>query len=113
MIVRRSKLTSNFVQLPNQQVFDERMGRIARSVLAELIARPPGWETTADRLADSAQRHRGARAESKRAYRLAFKEMEACGYMTREKSKIPKGQPGGGNFVTILTVYDVPQNGAI
>jgi hypothetical protein len=113
LIVRRSKLTGNFVQLPNEQVLDERLGRIARSVLAELIARPPGWQTTAEKLAETAQRHRGARAESKRAYRMAFAELEEFGYMTRERTKIPKGEPGGGGFVTILTVYDTPQNGAI
>lgn len=111
LIVKRPKLVANFTMLPNEMVFDDRLSFLARAVLAELIARPPGWQTTADRMADAAKRARGARAESKRAFRMAFAELEEHGYMIRKKSRVPKGQPGGGDFVTILTVYAVPQNG--
>ncbi|MEU1628859.1 hypothetical protein ABZ746_26815 [Streptomyces sp. NPDC020096] len=51
------------MKLPNEAVFDERLGRIARSILAELIARPPGWQTNAAKLWETADRHRGARAD--------------------------------------------------
>lgn len=109
LIVHRSNPKTNYVKLPNGSVFDERLGRIARSVLAEIVARPPGWQTNAAKLWETANRHRGARAESRRAYRLAFAELEEFGYLIREKARIPKGQPNGGDFVTIMAVYDTPQ----
>lgn len=111
LIVRRSKPESNFLIVPNVALFDERLGYLARGVLHDLLGRPPGWQTNAERLAATAQRHRGAKGESKRALRIAFAELEAAGYMTRTRSRVPKGEPNGGDFITILTVYDVPQNG--
>ncbi|MDH6448227.1 hypothetical protein M2155_000635 [Streptomyces sp. SAI-119] len=111
LIIRRSRPEKNFLIIPNVALFDERLGYIARGVLHELLGRPPGWQTNAEKLAEAAQRHRGSKGESKRALRLAFAELEAAGYMTRQRSRVPKGEPNGGDFVTILTVYDVPQNG--
>lgn len=111
LIVRRSKPTSNFLIIPNGALFDERLSYIARGVLHELLGRPPGWQTNAEAMAMNAQRHRGARGESKRALRMAFKELEAAGYMVRTRTRVPKGQPNGGDFLTVLTLYDVPQNG--
>lgn len=109
LIVRRSKLTKNFTQIQNELVFDERMGALARLVLIQMLAQRPGWQTNAAKLWETADRSRGSRAESKRAFRLAFAELVEYGYMTRERTKVPAGQPGGGGFMTILTVYDVPQ----
>lgn len=109
LIVHRSNPKSSYVKLPNAAVLDERLGRIARSILAEIIARPPGWQTNAAKLWETASRHRGDRAESKRSYRLAFAELEEVGYLIRERGRIPKGEPNGGDFVTILAVYDTPQ----
>lgn len=109
LIVRRSKLSKGFSQPPNEMVFDERLGMLARMVLVEIIARPPGWQTNAQQMWEKTYRNRGTRAESKRAYRTAFAELEEYGYMTRETRKIPAGEPGAGNFVTVLTAYDLPQ----
>lgn len=109
LIVQRSKLTKNFVQVPNELVFDERMGTLARLVLIQMLAQRPGWQTNALKLWETAYRNRGAQAESKRAFRLALGELEKFGYMTREKTRVPKGLPNGGDFVTILTVHDTPQ----
>lgn len=109
LIVRRSKPESHFLIIPNVALFDERLGYVARGILHELLGRPPGWQTNAEKLADVARMHRGARAESKRSIRMAFAEMEGAGYMTRETKKIPAGEPGGGGFLTVLTVYDLPQ----
>lgn len=111
LIVQRPKLTGSFTMLPNEMVFDERLSCLARHIIAELMARPPGWQTTADRMAEAAKRARGPRAESRRAFRMAFGELEEFGYMIRKKTRVPKGQPGGGDFITILTVYAVPRNG--
>lgn len=109
LIVQRSKLSKNFTQIPNELVFDERLGALPRLILIQILAHRPGWQTNAAKLWETADRHRGSRAESRRAYRRAFAELEEFGYMTREKTKIPKGQPGAGDFVTILTVYDTPK----
>lgn len=109
LIVRRSKLRKGFSQPPNEMVFDERLSMLARMVLVEIIARPPGWQTNAQQMWEKAYRNRGARAEGKRAYRTAFAELEEYGYMTRETKKIPAGEPGGGGFVTVLTAYDLPR----
>ncbi len=111
LIVKRSKLRKNFAQIPNQTLFDGRLSRLARQVLSELVARPPGWQATADSMADDGKRERGPKAESRRALRAAFAELEECGYMIRTRSRIPKGQPNGGGFMTTLTVYDVTQSG--
>ncbi|MFF0736848.1 hypothetical protein ACFYVK_35205 [Streptomyces chartreusis] len=112
LIVERSKLRKNFVQIPNDLVFDERLSALARMVLIQMLTQRPGWQTNAAKLWESADRHRGAQAESKRAFRRAFQELEAAGYMTRAKTRVPKGQPNGGDFVTILTVHDTPQSGS-
>lgn len=109
LIVERSKPKNNFVQIPNELVNDERLSALARLVLIQMLAHRPGWQTNAAKLWETAERHRGAQAESKRAFRRAFAELEAAGYMTRVKTKIPKGQPGAGDFVTILTVYDTSE----
>lgn len=109
LVVRRSKLRKNFSQPPNEMVFDERLGMLARMVLVEIIARPPGWQTNAQQMWEKAHRNRGSRAESKRAYRTAFAELEEFGYMTRETRKIPAGEPGAGGFLTVLTAYDISQ----
>lgn len=109
LIVQRSKPKKNFTQLPNELIFDERLGALARLVLIQILAHRPGWQTNAQRMWEAAERARGAQAESRRAYRRAFAELEEAGYMTRVKTKIPKGQPGAGDFVTILTVYDTPR----
>ncbi|MBD0743543.1 hypothetical protein BG418_18390 [Streptomyces sp. CBMA152] len=111
IVVHRTKHAKNFVQMANQTVLDERLSRLARQILTELVARPPGWQTTADAMADEGKRQRGPRAESRRAIRAAFAELEEFGYMIRTRSRIPKGQPNGGGFMTTLDVYDVPQTG--
>lgn len=109
LIVHRSKPKKNFVQIPNDLVNDERMGALARLTLIQMLAMRPGTQVNAAKLWETADRNRGKRAESKRAFRIAFAELVEYGYMTRARTKIPAGQPGGGGFVTILTVWDEPQ----
>lgn len=104
--IRRSKPTANFTILPNELIRDDRLTYCARGVLAELLTRPSGWETNADALSDRARRHRGdVVGEGRRGLRSAFAELEAAGYMVRRKEKGSKGR-----FVTVLEVYDAPQD---
>lgn len=106
LIVRRSKPAANFTILPNEMLRDDRLTYCARGVLAELLTRPSGWETNADALSDRARRHRAdVVGEGRRGLRAAFAELEVAGYMVRRKEKGEKGR-----FVTVLEVFDVPQD---
>ncbi|MFF2852638.1 hypothetical protein ACFVT5_41055 [Streptomyces sp. NPDC058001] len=104
--IRRSRPADNFTILPNATLRDDRLTYCARGVLAELLSRPEGWETNADALSDRARRHRGdVVGEGRRGLRSAFAELEAAGYIIRRKEKAARGR-----FVTVLEVYDIPQD---
>lgn len=106
MRIRRSKPVDNFTIIPNAVLRDDRLSYCARGVLAELLSRSSGWETNADALSERARRHRGdIVGEGRRGLRAAFRELEVAGYMVRRKEKGEKGR-----FVTVLEVYDVPQD---
>lgn len=110
--IRRSRPEGNFTIIPNAALRDDRLSYTARGVLTELLSRPNGWETNADALSERARRQRGNRSgEGRRAMRAAFSELEAAGYMIRKLERIPRGEPGGGNFLTVLEVHDTPQDG--
>lgn len=104
MRIVRSKHESNYLILPNATARDERLSYLARGILVEILSRPDGWETTADRLMEQARFHRGdKRGEGRRAIRAAFAELEAAGYMHRVKSRDKRGR-----YVTTIWVTDVP-----
>jgi hypothetical protein len=104
--IRRSRPADNFTILPNATLRDDRLTYCARGVLAELLTRPEGWETNADALSDRARRHRGdVVGEGRRGLRSAFAELEEAGYIIRRKEQAAKGR-----FVTVLEVYDIPQD---
>jgi hypothetical protein len=104
--IRRSRPEADFTIIPNSALRDDRLSYCARGVLAELLSRPNGWETNADALSDRARRRRGdVVGEGRRGLRSAFKELEAVGYMVRRKEQGEKGR-----FVTVLEVYDTPQD---
>lgn len=109
MRIRRSKPVDKFTIIPNATLRDERLSYCARGVLAELLSRSENWETNADSISERARTHRDVVGEGRRAIRAAFAELEAAGYMVRKRERVPKGQKGGGDFVTVLEVYDVPQ----
>jgi hypothetical protein len=109
MLIRRSSPEANFTILPNATLRDDRLSYTARGVLAELLSRPDGWETNADKLAERARRHRGTKnGEGRRALRGAFAELEAAGYLHRQRERIQEG--GRFLFTTVMTVYDIPQD---
>ncbi|GAB3115935.1 hypothetical protein GCM10027160_24070 [Streptomyces calidiresistens] len=109
MRIRRSRLTADFVQLPNGTVRDERLSYMARGILAELLSRPDGWETTADDLwRRAAQARPENKGEGRRAFRAAFAELKDRGYLTSATESLPGGRHG-----TVLTVHDLPQNGDV
>ncbi|MDK1348012.1 hypothetical protein QNO09_32975 [Streptomyces sp. 378] len=103
MKIRRSRPTSEFVQIPNRTVRDDRLSYAARGVLAELLSRPDPWEATADDLWRKATESRGAKAEGRRVMRAVFAELKDAGYLITERESL-----GRGRFGTVLTLYDVP-----
>jgi hypothetical protein len=104
MLIRRTKHATDFLILANATVRDERLSYTARGVLAELLSRADGWETTADRMSQQARRARGsARGEGRRAIRAAWAELEAAGYLHRFRA-----QDEAGRWTTTTVVTDVP-----
>jgi hypothetical protein len=101
--IRRSRLTGDFVQVPNATARDDNLSHMARGVLVELLSRPDGWETTADDMwRESVKRH-GKDSPGRRQFRAAFAELKAHGYMVAERELL-----AGGRHGTVLTVRDLP-----
>lgn len=96
---------AHFTILANEAIRDGRLSGLARSVLMELISRPPGWQTNADEMWKKARRDRGERAEGRRAFRNAFSELEEFGYLIRERER------HGSRFETVMHLFHLPQEG--
>jgi len=105
VLIRRGKHESAFVILPNATVRDERLSHLARGILAEILSYPDGWTTTADRLAEQSRSNRGVkRGAGRPAYREAFAELEAAGYLHRIRH-----QDDRGRWATVMVVFDTPK----
>lgn len=94
---------AHFTILANDAIRDGRLSGLARSVLMELISRPPGWQTNADQMWKQARKDRGDRAEGRRAFRAAFAELEEFGYLIRERER------HGSRFETVMHLFHLPQ----
>ncbi|MEU0493459.1 hypothetical protein ABZ249_29895 [Nocardiopsis sp. NPDC006139] len=97
---------AHFTILANEAIRDGRLSGLARSVLMELISRPPGWQTNADQMWRQARKDRGDRAEGRRAFRAAFAELEEFGYLTRELKH------NGKRVETVMHLFHLPQEGS-
>lgn len=84
MIVRGQRPADNFAQIHNAALADGRLSFKARGILAYLLSRPPGWRTSAERLAKSG-------IDGERAVKSGLKELEACGYLKRSRTHKPDG----------------------
>lgn len=96
MIVRGARPADNFAQIHNAALADGRLSFKARGILAYLLSRPPGWQTSVERLAQSG-------IDGERAIKTGIKELEALGYMTRTRTHKPDG-----TFTHTQTVTDQP-----
>lgn len=106
MRIRRTKLKGDFVQIPNSTVRDGQLSHMARGILAELLSRPDGWETTADDTWRASVAIHGKNSPGRRQYRAAFAELKEQGYLTSGREPL-----GSGRYGTVLTLTDVPHAG--
>jgi hypothetical protein len=93
----------DFTVIPNGALRDERLTWGARGYLHELLSRPDDWETNADAAAARARRMRPDRHEGRRVVRGYVAELEAVGYMRRERLRAERGR-----WETVLHVADEP-----
>lgn len=77
----------HFTIVPNAWLRDPRLSRRARGLLVELMSHDPGWVTNTKRLAKNGP-------EGVAALTASIKELEACGYLVRERSRNASGQLG-------------------
>lgn len=101
--IRRSRLTGDFLQVPNATVRDDRLSHMARGILVELLSRPDGWEATADDMWRASFAKHGKGSPGRRAFRGAFAELKEHGYLTAERIALPNHKHG-----TTLAVTDIP-----
>jgi hypothetical protein len=95
-IVRPEQPSDHFAIIANGALEDERLSFRARGLLAYLISRPPGWKTDSTKLA-------ALTIEGRDAVRTALRELEARGYLQRQKVQGERGR-----FSTVTVVHQYP-----
>jgi len=101
--IRHSRLTKDFLQVPNASVRDDRLSHMARGILVDLLSRPDGWDATADDMWRTSVEKHGKNSPGRRAFRAAFAELKEHGYLTSTREVLK-----GGKYTTVLTLGDVP-----
>lgn len=81
--IRVSKRT-RFTVIDRATVNDADLSYRARGVLLWLLDKPDDWHTDSSAIARAST---GERNEGRDAIRAALKELEACGYLTRERKR--------------------------
>jgi hypothetical protein len=98
MAVRRGQRASdNFAQISNGALQDKRLSYRARGILSALLSRPPGWTTSAERIAAEG-------TEGRDAVKAAMRELEKFGYLIRVRAQDEKG-----HWQHHQDVFDTPQ----
>lgn len=95
--VLRHRVTSEYLVMSNATARDERLSYRARGLLLDMVSRPRNWRFSSERLAAASPR------EGRDAVRTALRELEAAGYLSRTRERLPSGQ-----VRTVVTVSDRP-----
>ena len=93
--IRVTKRT-RFTVIDRATVNDGRLSFRARGVLLWLLDKPDDWQTDSNAIAR-------AGTEGRDAVRASLKELEACGYLVRNKR-----QTAGGQWITDIEVHERP-----
>lgn len=99
MIRRAPRPDHGFLLLRNDVARDSRLSYRARGILMDILSRPDNWTASAEALARACPGGEGVKA-----IRTALRELEAAGYLKRERIRID-----GGRFAWKQSVYDLPQ----
>ena len=94
-IIRGPRPSDNYAQIHNNALADGRLSFKARGVLAYMLSRPPGWQTSVDRLAANGK-------DGSAAVKSALKELEQYGYLRRLKHRNSDGTFNWDQEVTDL-----------
>lgn len=96
MIERGPRPERNFLIVQNDVLRDERLSFKARGVLVFLLSQPPGYQTSAERIAS-------ASPDGRHAVLSALRELETTGYLERHRRRLPNGR-----FQPVDIVHDQP-----
>lgn len=96
-IVRAPRPATHYTTIRNDVIRDERLSYRAVGLLTFILSHSDGWETT------SAELSKGENKEGRDAVRTTLNELEAAGYIRRERLRNEKGQ-----WMTATMVFDTP-----
>lgn len=85
-------------------IYDETLSLLAIGLINDIRSREDGWQTSIDEMAEKAGKERPGRAESRRKIRGGLRELEAAGYLRRQRTSGPAGRPVVG-----LHYFDIPR----
>lgn len=91
--IRRALLTfdQQFAQIPNAWLRDESLSYRARGILAMLLSHREGWSIGIEDMTTGSER--------KDAVRTAVRELEARGYLIRERIRDERGRLGAVDWI--------------
>jgi hypothetical protein len=98
--IRRAPRRHRYTSVERSSLNDDRLSFRARGVLVWLLDKPDDWRTDSTAIARAGK-------EGREAIRSALRELEEAGYLRRSKT-----QDEGGRWVTIVDVYETPEEAA-